>query len=765
MPEVRSQTHPSRDLREGWVWLCAQAVSLGYLVTLLVLAAIALLPLAFGGISASVVQSGSMSPLIVAGDVVLSQPYSADDPVPMGRVVTFPAAAGSAHPGIVLHRIVASRPDGALTTAGDANVDVDSDPLNREDIIGRAFLLVPKIGLPSYWLAHREFGPLAIWSIVSVAALAVQAFSFAHRPRRGKHNSMPVDPEEELARPSKATTVGAAAAAVALLGGLLTLALVAAPVTAGFSATAGTPGNTWSMSAAVIPNKVAFSLQPSGATGGSTLTVQPAVVIQGALGDATTSTAPVTLAITSPGGATLTCATNPMPAVSGTAQFAGCSIDRAGTYKLSATSPGLIAATSTSFTVTVGPATRLSFSAIPGPTARNTSFATQPTVGITDSGGNRVTSSAAAVTLSLTTPGGATLTCTTNPQTAVAGLASFTGCRVNQAGIYTLKATSPSLASAASTSFTIYGTSSQLVFTSAPGNTVSGDAFATQPVVAIQDATGFTTGSTASVSLAITTPAGATLTCTTNPRSAVAGVATFAGCSIGKAGTYTLRATSSGLTSATTTSFTVGAGPAARLSFSASPSNSVSSTPFSIQPVVRVLDTWGNIASSAAPVTIAITTPAGATLTCAANPVVATQGLATFSECAIAKAGTYTLTASSPGLGAGVSNTFTISAGTASRLDFTTSPGSSTSGVAFSVQPIVTVVDAAGNRVNTSSGVTLAITPPAGGAILTCSANPRTASAGTATFSGCRIDRAGNYTLVATAGTLTAATSTTFIVN
>jgi hypothetical protein len=67
--------------------------------------------------------------------------------------------------------------------------------------------------------------------------------------------------------------------------------------------------------------------------------------------------------------------------------------------------------------------------------------------------------------------------------------------------------------------------------------------------------------------------------------------------------------------------------------------------------------------------------------------------------------------------------------------------------------------------VNTSSGVTLAITPPAGGAILTCSANPRTASAGTATFSGCRIDRAGNYTLVATAGTLTAATSTTFIVN
>lgn len=49
-------------------------------------------------------------------------------------------------------------------------------------------------------------------------------------------------------------------------------------------------------------------------------------------------------------------------------------------------------------------------------------------------------------------------------------------------------------------------------------------------MVTVQDAGGNTvTGSTAPVTLSITNPAGATLTCTANPVNAVAGVATFAG--------------------------------------------------------------------------------------------------------------------------------------------------------------------------------------------------------------------------------------------
>jgi hypothetical protein len=46
--------------------------------------------------------------------------------------------------------------------------------------------------------------------------------------------------------------------------------------------------------------------------------------------------------------------------------------------------------------------------------------------------------------------------------------------------------------------------------------------------------------------------------CTTNPVTTVNGVATFAGCQITGTGTFTIAATATGLTSATSASFGVG---------------------------------------------------------------------------------------------------------------------------------------------------------------------------------------------------------------
>ena len=765
MNSQKQPSHPSWDFREGWLWLVVQGIALGYLVFLLTLAAIALVPMLFG-VSASIVQSGSMQPHISAGDVVLAESYPASAPVPMGRVVTFTAPAGFAHPGTMLHRIVGTRDDGSLITAGDANQTVDSAPLARADIIGQAVLLVRFIGLPSYWLTHGETVQFLLWLTVTVAALAVQTLTMWRRSR-GPHS--PADggsaavPE---AGATRATSAAAAATALALVGGLVTLVMVAGPVFSAFTATTSNSGNSWSMPVSIVPNKVVFTTSPSNSSGGISFATQPVVAIQGALGDPTSSTAPVTLGITTPGGATLTCTTNTVTAIAGVAQFAGCAIDRAGTYTLTATSPGLVSTASSAFTISVGPASRLAFTTSPTSTARNTNFAAQPVVAVVDLGGNTVTSSTASVTLALTTPAGATLTCTTNPKAAVAGVASFAGCRINQAGSFTLKATSPGLASATSASFTVFGTATQLVFMISPSNSVSSASFASQPVVAIQDAGGFTTTATTSITLAITTPAGATLTCTSNPKAAVAGFATFAGCAIGKAGSYTLRATGGSLTAATSTTFTITAGTPTRVSFAASPSSAVSSVAFATQPVVTVLDTFGNTAATTAPVTLSITSPAGATLTCTSNPVAALNGTATFAGCAIAKAGTYTLTATSSGLTSAFSSSFTISAGSASKLVFTVSPTNSQVGIAFPTQPSVTVTDAAGNPVNSAVSVTMTITPPTGGAILTCSSNPRTTgeTGGNTVFSGCRIDRAGTFTLTATSGGLASGTSTSFVV-
>jgi hypothetical protein len=129
-----------------------------------------------------------------------------------------------------------------------------------------------------------------------------------------------------------------------------------------------------------------------------------------------------------------------------------------------------------------------------------------------------------------------------------------------------------------------------------------------------------------------------------------------------------------------------------------------------------------------------------------------------------AAAGTYTLKATRPGLTQAISTDILITVGAASKLVFTTQPGSSTGGIAFPAQPQVTVQDVFGNTVTSdASSVTLALGATPGSGSLNCASNPLAASSGLATFSGCAIDRTGfGYTLVATAGSLTPATSSPF---
>ncbi len=63
-------------------------------------------------------------------------------------------------------------------------------------------------------------------------------------------------------------------------------------------------------------------------------------------------------------------------------------------------------------------------------------------------------------------------------------------------------------------------------------------------------------------------------------------------------------------------------------------------------------------------------------MACTTNPLAATGGTATFAGCKITgKAGVYTLTAAASGLPTVTSASFTITAGTATQLLFSTQPG------------------------------------------------------------------------------------------
>src|SRR3954471_6888765 len=218
-------------------------------------------------------------------------------------------------------------------------------------------------------------------------------------------------------------------------------------------------GASVTVSAATV-SKLAFTQQPSGATGGTAFTTQPKVAVQDPYGNTvTTDTSSVTLAIgTNPGAGTLTCTANPVAASAGVASFAGCKIDKIGTgYTLKATDGALTLATSTTFNVTVGPAAKLAFTQQVAGAKAGIAFTTQPKVAVQDAGGNTVTTDTSNVTLALgTNPGEGTLTCTTNPLAASAGVASFAGCKINNAGTgYTLTATDGSLTSATSASFDV----------------------------------------------------------------------------------------------------------------------------------------------------------------------------------------------------------------------------------------------------------------------------------------------------------------------
>jgi hypothetical protein len=216
---------------------------------------------------------------------------------------------------------------------------------------------------------------------------------------------------------------------------------------------------------------------------------------------------------------------------------------------------------SASFTVNPGVATTLAFTTHPANTVAGSNLTGPPTVAVQDNFGNTVTSSTASISVAIgTNPGGGILSGTTMKSTT-GGVASFDDLTINKTGAgYTLTASSTGLTSATSSAFNISpGAASALAFTTQPGDVNIGAPISGPPTIAVQDAFGNTvTSSTASITAAIEdNPGGGTLSGTTS-KNAVAGVASFNDLSINQPGNgYTLNASSTGLTSATTNTFNI----------------------------------------------------------------------------------------------------------------------------------------------------------------------------------------------------------------
>jgi hypothetical protein len=540
-------------------------------------------------------------------------------------------------------------------------------------------------------------------------------------------------------------------------------------LTAASNGLTGTASNPFNITA--VPVALRFLQQPSTTVAG--LVISPAVKVQivDAFGTVVlTSSANVTLALgANPGGATLS-GTLTVAAVNGVATFTNLSLNRTGTgYTLTASSGSLTGATSNTFDITPAVASHLRFDVQPTNAAAGAPLSPAVTVQILDTLGNVVTTSSANVTVSLGfNPGGSTLGGTLTVA-ADHGVATFSNLTLNHVGNgYTLTATSPNLSAAFSNPFNVTpAAASALQFGQQPTLTTAGHVISPAVTVQVIDAFGnLVPTSTATVTLAVgTNPGGGTLGGTTTV-TAVAGIATFSDLTLDKAGEgYTLTASSTGLTAGTSAPFSIIPGAASAVQFGQQPTSVVAGQVISPAVTVRIVDALGNLVPSATN-TVMLSlgnNPGGSTLGGTLTKA-AVNGIATFSDLTLNRSGLgYTLLASSTGLTGGTSAGFTVTPAVPSMLDFGQQPSNVVVGQAISPAVTVRILDVFGNLVTSASNtVTMALGANPGGATLGGTLMAAAIN-GVATFSDLTLDRPGTgYTLVASSGSLTAATSNAF---
>ena len=206
---------------------------------------------------------------------------------------------------------------------------------------------------------------------------------------------------------------------------------------------------------------------------------------------------------------------------------------------------------------------------------------------------------------------------------------------------------------------------------------------------------------------------------------------------------------------------------AARLAFTAAPTNVRTQAAFSTAPVVEVRDAAGNrVAGNSSTVTLRLAGGTTGAILRGTATASAENGFATFAGLSVDSAGVgYTIVASAAGLASATSSAFAVVRGTP-QLAFRTQPVGGQAGVALMTQPIVEIRDSVTGGILTArqDSVTLTLAANAGGGALTGLVRVA-AVAGVATFTGVAVSTAGTgYVLNAAGPGLMSAASAPFTV-
>jgi hypothetical protein len=224
-------------------------------------------------------------------------------------------------------------------------------------------------------------------------------------------------------------------------------------------------------------------------------------------------------------------------------------------------------------------------------------------------------------------------------------------------------------------------------------------------------------------------------------------VASFFDLALSEAGAHALRFTlASPAVTVESASFEVVASPPTALGMVAQPAGAVSGRALTTQPVVEIRDGTGN-RSVGSTAQVTVTVVSGNAALQGTTTVSAVGGVASFTDLRLDGSGPVTLGFSSAGLTGVTSAAVTVTQQAAS-LRVVTQPGGAAVSTAFTVQPVIEILDEAGLRVTTGAGATLSVTATvASGAGTLSGTTAVTAAAGVATFGNLVLSAAGAHTL------------------
>jgi sugar lactone lactonase YvrE len=530
---------------------------------------------------------------------------------------------------------------------------------------------------------------------------------------------------------------------------------------------------------AAAANHLAFTVQPSDTTAGSTIApaVQAEVLDQYGNPLTNDNSDQVTLSVAS-GPGNFTSGNSVTETVNGgLATFNNLVLDTAGDYTLGETATGgLSGDNSDSFTASPAGADHLEFLVQPSNATAGNAISPTVKVAVVDEYGNVIEdNNSDQVTLTVSSGPGSFTSGNSVTESVSVGMATFNDLVLDTAGTYTLSESATNgLSGENSNSFTVSpARANHLAYSVQPSNATAGNAISPAVQVEVLDQYGnlLTNDNSDQVTLTVASGPGNFTSGNSVMETVSGGLATFNNLVLDAAGNYTLgESATGGLSGVNSDGFTVSPTAANHLTFSVQPSNTTAGNSINPAVQVEVVDQYGNLLTSDNSDQVTLTVATGPGSFASGNSVTQTvsDGIATFNSLVLDTAGSYTFGESgTSGLSGLDSSSFTVSAAGANQLAFLAQPGNTTAGVAIDPAVQVEVLDKYNNLLVSDNSDRIELSVASGTAsFASASTTTATVNDGVATFNNLVLDSAGSYMLgeSSTSG-LTGANSNIFSVS